>query len=183
MYFKRRVWVGNNVQLQQQILANLHASAVGGHSGIQVTYQRVKQLFAWPGLRKCVHDFVQSCDTCQRAKPEHVAYPGLLQPLQIAEHAWQVISMDFVEGLPCSASYNCIFVVVDKFTKFAHFLPLRHPFTSIIVAQLFMNTIQCIHGLPQAIVSGRDRVFTSNLWKELLLRAGTQLRMSSSYHP
>ncbi len=91
--------------------------------------------------------------------------------------------MDFGEGLPCSASYNCIFVVVDKFTKFAHFLPLRHPFTSMTVAQLFMNTIQCIHGLPQAIVSDRDRVFTSNLWKELFLRAGTQLRMSSSYHP
>lgn len=130
-----------------------------------------------------MQDFVQSCAVCQQAKPEHVPYPGLLQPVQIPEHAWQVISMDFIEGLPRSASYNSILVIVDKFTKFAHFLPLSHPFTAVSVAQLFMDRIHSIHGLPQAIISDRDRVFTSIFWKELFRRSGTQLQMSSSYHP
>lgn len=183
LYFKHRIWIGHNKLLQQKILANLHTAAVGGHSGILVTYQRVKQLFSWPGMRKDVQEFVQHCDICQRAKSEHVKYPGLLQPLEVPSQSWQVITMDFIEGLPKSASFDCILVIVDKFSKFAHFLPLKHPFTAFGVAQLFMEHIHSIHGLPQAIVSDRDRVFTSSLWKELFRRAGTQLRMSSSYHP
>lgn len=183
LYFKSRIWIGNNDSLQQQILANLHTAAIGGHSGTLVTYHRVKQLFAWPGLRQSVNKFVQSCDICQRAKVEHVKLPGLLQPLEIPDHAWQVISLDFIEGLPLSASCNVILVIVDKFSKFAHFLALRHPYTALTVVQLFMSEVHCIHGLPRAIISDRDRVFTSQLWKELFRRAGTQLRMSSSYHP
>lgn len=93
--------------MQQKILANLHTAAVGGHSGILVTYQRVKQLFSWPGLRKDVQEFVQHCDICQRAKSEHVKYPGLLQPLEVPSQSWQVITMDFIEGLPRSASFDC----------------------------------------------------------------------------
>lgn len=183
LYFKKRIWIGDNIPLQQQILANLHTAAVGGHSGNLATYQRVKQLFAWPGLRQSVHSFVQTCDICQRAKSEHVKLPGLLQPLEVPDHAWQIISMDFIERLPLSASCNVILVIVDKFSKFAHFLALRHPYTALSVAQLFMDQVHCIHGLPCAIISDRDRVFTSALWKELFRRAGTQLRMSSSYHP
>lgn len=70
---------------------------MGGHSGNLATYHRVKQLFAWPGLRQSVHNFVQACDVCQRVKSEHIKLPGLLQPLEVPDHAWQVISMDFIE--------------------------------------------------------------------------------------
>lgn len=88
LYFKNIMWIGNNVQVQQKILANLHTAPVGGHSGIHVTYQRVKQLFAWPHLRSTVMQFVNSCSICQQAKSEHVKYPGMLQPLPVPEHAW-----------------------------------------------------------------------------------------------
>jgi hypothetical protein len=91
--------------------------------------------------------------------------------------------MDFVEGLPRSGQQNCILVVVDKFSKFAHFLPLRHPFTALSVAKLYLDNIYKLHGLPLAIISYRDRVFTSKLWQELFGLAGVTLKMSSAYHP
>jgi hypothetical protein len=183
LYYKNRIWIGNNTSLQHKILANLHSSAVGGHSGIQVTYQRVQHLFAWPRLRASITQYVQSCTVCQQAKPEHVKYPGMLQLLPVPAHAWQIVSLDFIEGLPRSATFNCILVVVDKFSKYNHFVPLSHPFTALDVAEAYMQHIHRLHGLPQSLISDRDRIFTSTLWTTLFRLAGTQLRMSSSYHP
>jgi len=94
-----------------------------------------------------------------------------------------MVSLDFVEGLPRSGNSDTILVVVDKYSKFAHFIPLRHPFTALSVAKAFLDHVYKLHGLPSSLVSDRDRVFTSNLWKELFALAGVQLRMSSAYHP
>lgn len=134
-------------------------------------------------MRQHVQDFVAACSVCQQAKTEKVPYPGLLQPLSVPDHAWQVVTLDFIEGLPSSSSYNCILVVVDKFSKYAHFIKLTHPFTALKVAKLYMDNIYKLHGMPQAIVSDRDRIFTSTLWQELFNLTGTELRMSSAYHP
>jgi len=89
---KGKVWVGNNALAQQHILQALHASGLGGHSGMQATYQRVKALFSWPKLKETVNKYVQSCVICQQAKVEHTRLPGLLQPLPIPESAWSVVS-------------------------------------------------------------------------------------------
>jgi hypothetical protein len=91
--------------------------------------------------------------------------------------------MDFIEDLPMSDNANVILVVVDKYTKFAHFVPLRHPFTVASVARLFMDQIYKLHGLPKSIISDHGRIFTSKLWQLLFQMTGIQLRMSSSYHP
>lgn len=115
-------------------------------------------------MKKQIQGFVAACVVCQQAKTERVPYPGLLQPLAVPEQAWQVITMDFIEGRPVSSSYNCILVVVDKFSKYSHFIKLKHPFTALKVAKLFMDNIYKLHGMPQAIVSDRDRIFTSQLW-------------------
>jgi transposase InsO family protein len=126
---------------------------------------------------------VQACDICQRAKSEHIKLPGLLQPLPIPTRAWSTVSMDFVDGLPKSDGADVILVVIDKFTKYGHFLPLSHPYTALQVAKLYFNQVYRLHGLPQAIITDRDKVFTSNLWQELFTLSDTQLLMSSSYHP
>lgn len=94
-----------------------------------------------------------------------------------------MISMDFIEGLPRSGSANCILVVVGRFSKFSHFIPLLHPFTAQQVAQLFLDNVYRLHGMPTHIVSDRDRVFTSTFWRELFRLAQVQLSMSSAYHP
>ena len=91
--------------------------------------------------------------------------------------------MDFIEGLPLSGGFDCILVVVDTFSKYAHFLGPKHPFTAAGVAKLFLSQVYKLHGLPNAIISDRDRIFTSHLWWELFKLAGVDLCMSSAYHP
>lgn len=86
--YNQRVWIGHNPELQTRIIAALHDSAIGGHSGIPVTYRRIKQLFAWTGLKSAVQEFVRSCLTCQQAKPDRSHLPGLLQPLPGPDRTW-----------------------------------------------------------------------------------------------
>jgi hypothetical protein len=126
--FKGRIWLNSYTALQAKVFSALHASALGGHSGAPVTYQRIVKLFHWPTMKSDILSWVQSCFVCQQAKPNRSKYPGLLQPLPVPDAAWDIVSMDFVEGLPKSGSVNAILVVVDKFTKFSHFVPLHHPF-------------------------------------------------------
>lgn len=97
--------------------------------------------------------------------------------------AWQDITMDFVEGLPKSDGYNVILVVVDRYTKYAHFLPLKHPFTGLQVAKLFLNNVVKLHGISKSIVSDHDKVFTSSFLQELFKQCDTKLNLSTAYHP
>jgi hypothetical protein len=120
---------------------------------------------------------------CQQSKLDRTKLPVLLQPLSVPDGAWSTISLDFVEGLHVSGSPNCILVVVDKFTKYGYFIPLKQPFTTFLVAKLFLDHIYKLHGLPTTIVSDHDKVFTSNLWRELFALADVKLCMSSAYHP
>jgi hypothetical protein len=116
-------------------------------------------------MKKYVHDMVQSCMTYQMAKPDRTNSPGLLQPLPIPNGAWQIITLDFIEGLPLSSNVDYILVVVDKFTKYTHFVALKHPYTTASVARLFMDQVYILHGMPNSIVSDQDKKFTSKLWQ------------------
>ncbi|OIT28094.1 putative mitochondrial protein, partial [Nicotiana attenuata] len=102
-----------------------------GHSGITATLKRLKQDFYWKKMKQDVYNYIRSCDVCQKCKNEIVAYPGLLQPLPIPEKVWQDISMDFIEGLPKVAGKEVIFEVVDRLSKAAHFIALKHPYTAL----------------------------------------------------
>jgi hypothetical protein len=93
----------------------------------------------------------------------------MLSPLSVPEEAWQIVSMDFIEGLPTSGNANYIMVVVDKLSKFAHFVSFHHPYTAQKVAQAFQDNIFRLHGLPTHIISDRDPIFTSSFWRELFL--------------
>jgi transposase InsO family protein len=181
--YKQRVWLGSNKPLQLDVIKALHDSPIGGHSGVSATYYKVKQLFFCTGMKADIYSYIHSCTVCEQAKPDRAKYPGLLQPLLVPSASWEIISMDFVEGLPKSGAANAILVVVDKFSKFSHFIPLRHPFTTATVAKLFMDVVYRYHGMPKSIVSDRDRIFLSKFWQELCSLAGVFLRMSSSYHP
>jgi len=134
-------------------------------------------------MHKQVKDYVRTCPVCQKNKAEHLPYPGLLEQLPVADMAWTHISMDFVEGLPKSNDKDVILVVVDRFTKYAHFLSLSHPFTVQDVINLFIDNVFKLHGPPAVIVTDRDRIFTSNLWQALFKSMDIKLHLSSAYHP
>ncbi|KAI0525136.1 hypothetical protein KFK09_004527 [Dendrobium nobile] len=165
------------------ILQEFHASAIGGHSGGQKTYQRLAREIYWKGMRKDVEEMVARCDTCQRNKYQACAPGGLLQPLELPDQVWSEVTMDFIEGLPKSDGYTVILVVVDRLSKYAHFIPLRHPFNAPTVAAVFIREIVRLHGFPESIVSDRDKVFLSHFWKEMFKLQGTLLKRSSAYHP
>ena len=134
-------------------------------------------------MKNFIKKFVTECDVCQRHKSETVATPGLLQPLPIPDATWTDISMDFIDSLPSSQGKSTILVVVDRLTKYAHFCALRHPYTAASVARIFVENIAKLHGSPRSIVSDRDKIFTSSFWTELFRLQGTQLNMSTAYHP
>ena len=134
-------------------------------------------------MQSAVTAYVQSCPTCQQAKPDRNRYPGLLEPLPVPTQAWQIVSLDFVEGLPQSGKFNCILVVVDKFSKYSHFIPLAHPFSASQVATAYIDQVYKLHGMPESLISDRDPVFTSKFWRKLFKQTDTQLRMSTAYHP
>jgi hypothetical protein len=134
-------------------------------------------------MRKDIEAFVQKCPTCQQAKSEHCKLPGLLKPLPIPPEAWHTVSLDFIEGLPQSYHYDTILVIIDKLTKYGHFIPLKHPYSAVSVARLFLDNIYKLHGLPKTIISDRDKIFISTFWRQLFKMADTTLNLSSSYHP
>ncbi|KAD5317318.1 hypothetical protein E3N88_17264 [Mikania micrantha] len=180
---KNKLWVGDDAQLKRDILYLFHSSPTGGHSGYLPTLKRIKALFYWKGCSKQVFAYVKECSQCQQAKYEPVASPGLLQPLPVPAHIFTDISMDFVSGLPKVKGKDTILVVVDRLTKYAHFIPLAHPFSAAQVAQAFLDSVFKLHGCPQTIVSDRDPIFLSQFWKEFMRLQGVQLAHSTAYHP
>jgi hypothetical protein len=161
--YKSRIVLPLASKFPQKVFHNLHTTPVGGHSRFAVTYNRINKLFIWSGMKKMIAAWRSECAICQQAKSERVKYPGLLQPLEVPDGAWKIISMDFIDGLPQSHQANCIMVVVDIFSKYSHFGPLHHPFTVVTVARQFMDNVFKLHGFPNAIVIDRDKIFTSAL--------------------
>lgn len=130
-----------------------------------------------------MRDFIGACAVCQKNKTGHLHPAGLLQPLEIPTSVWADISMDFIEGLPKVGGKFVILSVVDRFSKYAHFVTLGHPYTASSVACAFFTDIVRLHGMPSSIASDRDPVFTSNFWTELFRLAGVKLHLSSAFHP
>jgi hypothetical protein len=149
------------------VLSELHATPTVGHLGFNKTYDQVKILFFWEGMKQDVHNFVFECDVCQCNKGETVKYSGTLQPLLIPPAIWRDISMDFIVGLPKSGNKLVIMVVVDRLSKYVNFCALQHPFTTSTVSQLFMDQVFKLDGMSHSIVSDHDPTFTSNFWQEL----------------
>lgn len=181
--YKKKIWVGANTALQTKIIHVFHSSAIGGHLGSQATYKRVNEVFHWAGLKTAVESFIKQCAVCQQAKHELCKPPGLLNPLPIPSGPWSDVSMDFIEALPKVIGYSVILVVVDRFTKYAHFFPVKHPYTAVSIARLFFDNVVKLHGIPNSIVSDRDKVYTSAFWQELFALIKTKLQLSSAYHP
>jgi hypothetical protein len=184
VWFKDRLCVPDIKSIQELILKDAHETAYSIHPGREKMYQDLKKRFWWYSMKKEIAEYVAVCDSCQRIKEEHQRPAGLLQPLQFRQWKWDEIGMDFIVGLPRTrAGYDSIWVVVDRLTKAAHFIPVKTTYNSAVLAELYMARIVCLHGVSKKIVSDRSTQFTSHFWHQFHEALGTHLKFSSAYHP
>nr|CAH66252.1 OSIGBa0139I12.1 [Oryza sativa] len=176
--------MSDNKELKDTIMKEAHETLYSIHPGSTKMNQDLKQQFWWASMRREIAEYVALCDVCQRVKAEHQKPAGLLQPLKIPEWKWEEIGMDFITGLPrTSAGHDSIWVVVDRLTKVAHFIPVKTIYTGNKLAELYMARVVCLHGVPKKIVSDRGSQFTSKFWQKLQVEMGNRLNFSTAYHP
>ena len=171
-------------ELKRQVLEEAHCFAYAMHPGSTKMYCTLKEYYWWSGMKREVAEYVSKCFICQQVQAERQKPSGLLQPLPIPEWKWEHITMDFVFKLPPIVQrHDDIWVVVDRLTKSAHFLPIREKFSPQKLAELFMNHIVSLHGVPVSIIFDRDPRFTSRFWKRLMKELGVKLNLSTAFHP
>ena len=165
------------------LIWELHGGGLAGHFGITKTLRAVEDRYYWPRLRRDVRRLVGRCSTCTIGKlTKQTSGPYL--PLSIPNSPWQDISLDFVLGLPRTRrQHDSILVVIDRFSKMAHFIACSKTTDASHTARLFFNEVVRLHGIPRSIVSDRDVRFTGNFWKTLWRLMGTTLQFSTAFHP
>ena len=147
-------------------------------------YKGLKEHFWWAGMKRDVAEYVAKCLICQKIKAEHQRPGGELQPIEIPEWKWEQIAMDFIVGLPkTTKNHDAIWVIVDRLTKSAHFLPIKMTSSLEQLAELYVQEIVRLHGVPKSIISDRDARFTSKFWKGVQQAMGTKLKFSTAFHP
>lgn len=158
----QRIWNRENSALCTRLISAFHESTLEGHSGMSATFQCIKKFFCWRGMKTELELFVRQCGICRKAKIEWHYPAGLLQPLPVPAGAWEDISMDFIEKLPQVRRFSHNYYGGGQISKYTHFFPLKHPFTTQGVAQVILDNVVKLHGLPKSIVCDRDKIFTSN---------------------
>ena len=165
------------------LIWELHGGGLAGHFGITKTLQALEARYYWPRLRRDTRRLIGRCTTCIVGKMTKQS-AGQYLPLPVPECPWQEVSLDFVLGLPRTRKQqDSILVVVDRFSKMAHFLPCSKTTDATHTARIFFNEIVRLHGIPRCIVSDRDVRFTSSFWKTLWRLMGTTLQFSTAFHP
>ncbi|KAL0560351.1 hypothetical protein IC582_000752 [Cucumis melo] len=184
LLFEGRLCVPSDSAIKTELLSEAHSSPFSMHPGSTKMYQDLKRVYWWRNMKREVAEFVSKCLVCQQVKAPRQKPAGLLQPLSIPEWKWENVSMDFITGLPRTLrGFTVIWVVVDRLTKSAHFVPGKSTYTASKWAQLYMSEIVRLHGVPVSIVSDRDARFTSKFWKGLQTAMGTRLDFSTAFHP
>ena len=171
-------------ELKREIMEEAHSLAYAMHPGSTKMYHTLREHYWWKGMKKEIAYFVSRCLTCQQVKAEHQKPAGKIQPFPIPVWKWDKITMDFVTGLPrTQRQHDAIWVIVDRLTKSAHCLLVSNDDSLDKLAQLYMEDIVRLHGVPLSIVSDRDPRFTSRFWSRLQDVMGTRLHFSTAFHP
>ncbi|GJT46958.1 putative reverse transcriptase domain-containing protein [Tanacetum coccineum] len=155
LYYLDRIWVPLKGEVRTLIMDEAHKLKYYVHPGADKMYYDLRDRYWWPGMKK-----------------------------DIAEYKWEGIAMDFVTKFPrTSSGHDTIWVIMDRLTKSAHFLPMREDYKMERLARLYLNEIVARHGVPISIISDRDSRFTSRFWQSMQEALGTRLDMSTAYHP
>ncbi|GKE91228.1 putative reverse transcriptase domain-containing protein, partial [Tanacetum coccineum] len=184
LYYLDRIWVPLKGDVRTLIMDEAHKSKYFVHPGANKMYYDLRDRYWWPGMKKDIAVYVSRYLTCLKVKAEHQRPSGLLQQLEIPEWKWEGIAMDFVTKLPrTSSGHDTIWVIVDRLTKSAHFLPMREDYKMDRLARLYLNDIVDRHDVPISIISDHDSRFTLRFWQSKQEALGTRLDMNTAYHP
>ena len=181
---KGRILVPNDPELRTLLLSENHDGSLAGHFGSEKTLELVQRYWTWSGLAKDVREYVRSCVECQRHKHLTRTSPGELHPI-IAKRPWQLVTMDFVTGLPPAVrtKHTAILVMVDKFSKYTNLEGCSEGMSAQDTARIVMRRIVAHHGIPQVIISDRGPQFASKMWEAILQALGTKVALASAHHP
>ncbi|GJV29447.1 putative reverse transcriptase domain-containing protein [Tanacetum coccineum] len=168
----------------KDFIAYCNASKKGLGVALMQREKDMKRLYWWPNMKANIATYVRKCLTCAKVKAEHQRPSGLLVQPEIPQWKWDNIMMDFVTKLPKSSQgYDTIWVIVDRLTKSAIFMPMRETDPMDKLARMYLKEVVTKHGIPVSIICDRDPWFTSNFWRSLQKALGTSLDMSTAYHP
>jgi hypothetical protein len=184
LWFGDRLVVPKDPELRKKILDEAHLSKFSMHPGSNKMYHDLRSLYWWTRMKREIAKYISECDTCQRVKASHLKAAGPLQPLPIPSWKWEDICMDFIVGLPnTSRHHDSIWVIADRLTKSAHFLLVHTTHRTEKYAEIYIDQIVRLHGIPRTIVSDRGAPFVARFWEQLQESLGTHVIRSSAYHP
>ncbi|KAJ9541969.1 hypothetical protein OSB04_028475 [Centaurea solstitialis] len=179
-----RVWVPRAGAAQQTLLDEAHKSRFSIHPGATKMYRDLRTGYWWPGMKRDVARYVESCLTCLKVKAEHQRPHGKMQPLEIPEWKWENITINLITKLPKTPrKFDAIWVIVDRLTKSALFLAIRESSTAEQLAEIYVKEVVSRHGVLVSIISDQDVRFTSRFWERFHSELGTRLHFSTAYHP
>jgi len=187
LLFYGKVYIPQGIR--QSFVKEQHELKAHGHQGIRKTMERLSRTYYFPGMRKVVGDVIGRCDTCIRNKASRHAPYGLMKSPDTPSRAWKSIALDFITELPLSTDpitgieYDAIMVITDRLTKYAYFIPWKTTATAEDVAYKILEVIVANHGMPDEIISDRDKIFTSKVWTTLLALFGVVRKLSTAFHP
>jgi hypothetical protein len=179
-----RLYVPGYPNIRKLILEEIHQGMGGGHLGFKKTLEKVSRSYYWEKMAPSVEKFVKSCDMCQRTKSSTQKPYGLLNPIPPPANKFDTRTLDFVMPLPETAEgFDGLLVITDPFTKAVTLEPIKTTYGAVEVAEIFFKRIVSREGLPIKIISDRDPRFTGEFWKNLFRLIGTEIALSSAYHP
>jgi hypothetical protein len=162
LWFKGHLVVPKDLELRRRIMDEAHCSWYSIHPGTNKIYQDLRKNFWWTRMKREIGRYVSECDTCRRIKADYLRPAGNLQPLNIPEWKWENICMNFIVGLPrTSRGYNSIWVIVDRLTKSAHFIPIATTYRVGQYTELYLSHTVRYYGIPKIIISNRGSIFVA----------------------
>jgi hypothetical protein len=185
--YKGLVYVPN--KMRRPLVQEQHSLPAHGHQGVTRTFDRISRHFYFPGMRKQVETVVRECDICSKSKSNRHAPYGQLKSPPVPTRAWKSIALDFIIKLPPSkdpmtgTEYDSILVITERLTKYGYFIPYWEASSAEALAHTFLRVIIANHGLPEEIISDRDKLFTSKFWKSLMALLGANHKLSTAFHP
>jgi len=190
LYYNQKLYVPEDPSLRIILIAKHHDDPLAGHFATRRTKELLQRKFYWPGMSQFIDDYCKACGVCRGSRMIRGKAQGLLQPLEIPAKPWEQISMDFITELPASTSnenlreaYDCILVIVDRFSKMAHFIPTRKTLKAEQLATIFIREVVRLHGVPANIVTDRGSVFAGDFWSDLMFLLIVRRALSTAYHP